>query len=188
MTLCRWQLHLLSIPLSKPYHLAFGDVTNFDTIIVEVEDLDGRRGFGEATLLEAYGGGTKDGAWTFCRNQASPLCGLDPAAAKKQLGQFLPDQAFAVTAMTSAIEMLEGGGIFSATDIDIRVPLLGPVNETSLGAIADEIEDLLGQGYGTLKVKVGFEVTADLERLGEKLPKSVFRRCSSPIRAPLTGN
>ena len=46
MTLSRWRLHLLSMPLSKPYHLAFGDVTHFDTIIVEVEDEHQRRGFG----------------------------------------------------------------------------------------------------------------------------------------------
>ena len=36
MTLRAVDLHLLKLPLTVPYHLAFGDVTDFDTIVVEV--------------------------------------------------------------------------------------------------------------------------------------------------------
>ncbi|MEE8350658.1 MAG: mandelate racemase/muconate lactonizing enzyme family protein [Rhodospirillales bacterium] len=165
MTLSRWQLHLLSIPLEKPYRLAFGDVTHFDTIIVEVEDKDGRRGFGEATLLEAYGGGSVDGAWAFCTDHASALCGLEVGAAKAELEKSFKQQAFAVTAMTAAIEMLQGAALIAPGNNEIRVPLLGAVSETDHDAIPGEIEGLLVQGYGTLKVKVGFDVDADLGRL-----------------------
>ena len=41
----------LEIPLTTPYRLAFGPVTHYDTIIVDVIGDDGERGFGEATLL-----------------------------------------------------------------------------------------------------------------------------------------
>ena len=37
MTLRAVDLHLLKLPLTVPYHLSFGDVTDFDTIVVEVE-------------------------------------------------------------------------------------------------------------------------------------------------------
>ncbi|MDA0306712.1 MAG: mandelate racemase [Proteobacteria bacterium] len=165
MTLSRWHLHLLSIPLKKPYRLAFGDVTHFDTIIVEVEDKDGRRGFGEATLLEAYGGGSVDGAWAFCTDHVSALCGLEAQSAKAELEKSFKQQAFAVTAMTAAIEMLQGAALIAPGNSEIRVPLLGAVSETEHDAIPGEIESLLEQGYGTLKVKVGFDVEPDLARL-----------------------
>src|SRR5690606_38231605 len=46
-----------------------------------------------------------------------------------------------------------------------RVPILGILNETEAGALDDEIERLLAAGYRTLKVKVGFDVDADLARV-----------------------
>ena len=44
----------LEIPLTTPYRLAFGPITHYDTIIVDIIGDDGERGFGEATLLTGY--------------------------------------------------------------------------------------------------------------------------------------
>ena len=164
MTLRAIDLHLLKLPLRVPYHLAFGDVTDFDTIIVETLDDDGRTGYGEATLLAAYGGETVEDAWTFCRALGESLVGRTTADAKETLAGSLHDYPFCVTAFTAAIEMLEGHAILSPAEVT-RVPLLGPVNATDHDAIPDEVENLLAQGYGTLKVKVGFDIDDDLERL-----------------------
>ena len=46
-----------------------------------------------------------------------------------------------------------------------RVPLLDPVHAHEPGALADELEVLVARGFRTLKVKVGFDVDADLERV-----------------------
>jgi len=164
MMLREIKTHLLNIPLKQFYHLAFGDVTHFDTIVIEVRDGDGRNGFGEATLLPAYGGGTVDGAWAFVREKAESLAGLAPEAAMADLGKSLGSQSFAVSAFVAAIEMLEGHDVLALED-NIRVPLLGAVNTTDTTAIPDEIEKLLAQGYTTLKVKVGFDLDSDLKRL-----------------------
>ena len=51
MRLERVDVRRLEIPLTRPYRLAFGPVTHYDTIIVEIVGDEGRRGFGEATLL-----------------------------------------------------------------------------------------------------------------------------------------
>ena len=165
MSLNDFSLNLLKLPLKQPYHLAFGDVTHFDTILIRARDADGRQGFGEATLLAEYGGGTVEDAWAFCRARAESLTGMTPAEAKVALVKSLKDQPFAVTAFTSALEMLEGNDVLAPTD-DIRVPILGPVNETGLDAIPAEVERLLAEGFGTLKVKVGFDVENDLARVG----------------------
>ena len=53
MKLRGFDLHLLKLPLKVPYHLAFADLTHFDTIVVEARDDQGRVGYGEATLLAA---------------------------------------------------------------------------------------------------------------------------------------
>ncbi len=83
MKLSRIGLNLLKLPLKEPYHLAFGDVTHFDTIIVRAWDKDGREGFGEATLLAAYGGGSAGDAWTFAVKKAEGLPGMKGPAAKE---------------------------------------------------------------------------------------------------------
>jgi len=157
--------HLLNIPLKQPYHLAFGDVTHFDTIVIEIRDDDGRSGFGEATLLPAYGGGSVEGAWRFVKEMTVNLSGLTTEAAKAELLKSLDAQSFAVSAYVAAIEMLEGNDILNPEG-EIRVALLGAVNTTDDAALPAEIERLLNQGYGTLKVKVGFDLESDLERVG----------------------
>lgn len=164
MTLRAVDLHLLKLPLTVPYHLAFGDVTDFDTIVVEALDDDDRAGYGEATLLAAYGGETLEDAWSFSRSLAENLIGRTTADAKETLAGSLHDHPFSVTAFTAAIEMLEGHSILSPA-AEIRVPLLGAVNATDHDAIPGEVERLLAEGYGTLKVKVGFDIDDDLDRL-----------------------
>ncbi len=156
-------LHRLQIPLTTPYHLSFGDVRHFDTILIEARDADGRSGLGDATVLEAYSGESIDTTWTFCRQRAEDLTGGEAAAARARLAEGHHDHPFAVSALVSAIEMLEGNSILSPA-AETRVPLLVPVNTTDLDAIPGEVEELIGRGYGTLKVKVGFDVDADLER------------------------
>ncbi len=164
MSLDDFSLDLLKLPLKRPYHLAFGDVIHFDTILIRARDAHGGEGFGEATLLAAYGGGTVEGAWDFSRARAESLTGMTTAEAKGALATSLHEHPFAVTAFTSALEMLEGNKILAPTG-DIRVPILGPVNETDPDAIPAEVEGLLADGYGTLKIKVGFDVENDLARL-----------------------
>ena len=164
MTLRAVELNLLKLPLNVPYHLAFGDVTDFDTMVVEALDYDGRAGYGEATLYAAYGGETVEEAWSFSRALAEDLVGRTTADAKETAAGSLHDHPFSVTAFTAAIEMLEGHSILSPAR-EIRVPLVGPINATDHDAIPGQVERLLADGYGTLKVKVGFDVDDDLARL-----------------------
>ncbi len=156
-------LHRLQIPLTTPYHLAFGDLHHFDTVLVEVGDGDGGTGFGDATVIEAYSGESIDATWAFCRARAQEIVGDTAAGAHGSLMNFHHDNPFAVTSLVSAIEMLEGNAILAPTT-EQRVPLLIPTTATALDAIPAEIDDLIGQGYGTLKIKVGFHVDDDLLR------------------------
>ena len=117
-------------------------------------------------------------AWSFSRALAENLVGRTTANAKEALAGSLHDHPFSVAAFTAAIEMLEGHSILSLAE-EIRVPLLGAVNATDHDAIPGEVERLLAEGYGTLKVKVGFDVDDDLERLQVIQEAVAGRRCAS---------
>ena len=52
--LTRVEARRLSLPLTTPYHLSFGDVTAYDTVLVRLVDHTGAEGIGQATVLTGY--------------------------------------------------------------------------------------------------------------------------------------
>ena len=179
MPIASLSVHQLELPLTKPYHLALGDVTEFETIVVEVSDDEGGTGFGEATVLTGYTAETIDQAWTVATTLAGEAVGLEFQDAIALFEKSFRAAPFTVTALTTAIEMLEGHEVLCESG---PVPLLALVNETEPAAIEREVEDRLGAGYDTLKVKVGWEVAADLERVAV-IQKAVAGRAAIRIDA-----
>ncbi|MDA0998085.1 MAG: mandelate racemase [Proteobacteria bacterium] len=156
-------LELLALPLRVPYKLAFGPVTQFDTLIVTVIDEDGREGFGEATILTGYTPETIDSCWREAGSLADAMVGLEFADAKDAALVRHGQAPFTVTALVSAIEMLEGHPLLHIK-APVLVPLLAILNATDEAAIEQEITAHVAAGYGTIKVKVGFELESDLKR------------------------
>jgi L-alanine-DL-glutamate epimerase-like enolase superfamily enzyme len=153
--------HLLAVPLIEPYRLAFGPVERYDTIIVGLADADGRRGFGEATLLTGYTDETIGEAWPAARELAQSLAGLahdDVAARADALAARAP---FLATAFRSALDMLAGHPLLDVDRV-VRVPVLGLLQGADAKALDDAFARLLDEGYRTVKVKVGFDVDDDL--------------------------
>jgi L-alanine-DL-glutamate epimerase-like enolase superfamily enzyme len=155
-------LHLLKVPLAVPYKLSFGNLTAFDTLLVEVENKDGGYGVGEATYLAGYSDETPESGWQLARRLAQSLAGMDAEEAHSAIDSHIDDAAFTATALNTAIEMLEG-----STALDVRahtgVPILGLLHASTPAEIERESSELFAQGYRTLKVKVGFDVLHDLE-------------------------
>jgi L-alanine-DL-glutamate epimerase-like enolase superfamily enzyme len=63
-----------------------------------------------------------------------------------------------------AVEMLQGDPLLQV-DAPVRVPLLEPVAAFRVADVPAEVDRLLGLGFRTFKVKVGFDPDADLERV-----------------------
>lgn len=166
-------LHDLHMPLREPYPSAIATIVDLETLVVEVRGSDGSTGFGEAAIVEGYTHETREGGWTFCREQGARAIGMPFSHAKAMLLAHRARHSHAVSAIVSAIEMAEAHRVLSAPSSPVRVPLLAPVNAKKPGLIEAEVERLLAQGFRTLKVKVGFAVEDDLARV------DVVRRASA---------
>ena len=143
-----------------PYKLAFGPVTHFDTLIVNVTDTNGNQGFGEATILTGYTHETISASWDLIQELAQKLVVQSEDANQQLLDQYIVSDPFTVTALASAIELANHKSKFLNQSI-ASIPILGVVNAEALEDLELEIESLLSSGFKTLKVKVGFDVDKD---------------------------
>jgi len=157
-------LHRLSLPLTIPYKVSLHEFHSFDPIVVEMIDDEGRSGWGEAEILAGYGDETPEGGWRYCRAMAERLVGRDPAEIEPLLSSSMAANSHAASVLVAAAEMLQGDPALDL-ETDAAIPLLTPVSATDPSQVAEEVAAKLAAGFRTFKVKVGFEVKGDLERV-----------------------
>lgn len=161
-SLSRIVVRRVQLPLKVPYRLSFGPQHRFDCVIVEVTDTEGRCGWGEAALLPGYTEESGDDSWALAQSVADRIAGTSFDAAEQVLRDLPLSKAFTCCAFRTALEQLRGHPTLAASG---TVEILGAVNEkpSDPALLEAEIESLISEGYGTLKVKVGFDVASDLE-------------------------
>jgi L-alanine-DL-glutamate epimerase-like enolase superfamily enzyme len=157
-------LYRVRLPLTTPYKVAYRVYNDFDPILVRLRDTNGNEGWGEGHISPGYSHETIENGWDFCREAAARLAGMEVEAARQSMLPLIAGNPVACTSLITAIEMLQGAEVLQIAE-EFRVPLLDPVHAMTLDAIPDEIEALLARGFTTLKVKVGWDVDADLARL-----------------------
>ena len=157
-------LRRLRLPLTTPYRLSYRTFEAFEPILIEVRDDSGRSGFGEGHISPGSSSETRAGGWAFAQRLATAIHGVSPAEAIALVEAEFHLSPVAATALTTAIEMLEGHPLLEVPE-PVRLPLLSPVNGLDPREIETEIGHKLEQGFRTFKVKVGKDVDADLERL-----------------------
>ncbi len=168
-------LYRVQLPLPKPYKVAFKTYETFDPYIIEIRNTEGGIGWGEAHIPDGYSKKeTPEVGWNFCREVGAQILGMDTGEAKDTIWTQKSNSPMAATALTTAIEMLEGNEAFTIKD-DARVPMLAGIGSKTLDEIPDEVDSLIGQGFKTLKVKVGFEVDDDLARVEKTRAAAVGR-------------
>jgi L-alanine-DL-glutamate epimerase-like enolase superfamily enzyme len=173
--------HLLSVPLTEPYKLAFGPVDHYDTIIVELADADGRRGFGEATLLTGYTDETIGASWPAARELAAALAGSDRDDFVARVDAIAPRAPFLATAFRSAQDMLEAHALLAVERVT-RVPILGLLQGKDAKALDAAFARLLDDGYRTVKVKVGFDLDDDVAHVA-RVQRAVAGRAAIRVDA-----
>jgi len=83
MKLAEITLRIVRLPLIRPYVLSYRTYTEFEPIIVEVRDDDGRVGWGEGHISPGSSSETCEGGWAFCREHAQAIVGKDTARPKR---------------------------------------------------------------------------------------------------------
>lgn len=157
-------LYRLQLPLFQPYRLSYRTFTEFEPIVVRVRDDEGAVGWGEGHISPGSSSETREGGWDFCNRFAASLPGTVVRDALPEIGAAAAESRVAATALTTALEMLEGCALLGVAS-DRVLPLIVPVGASEREEIGREVDGLLAQGFRTFKVKVGKDVEADLERV-----------------------
>lgn len=153
------------VPLTVPYKVSKWTFTAFDPLIASIRTHDGRIGWGEATITEGYAvDETPETGWAFLKAWGERLAGRDLAEARALLEGEIHANSHAASILITAIEMIERSSLLTI-DTPAVVPLLVPVNTMDPDNVGAEVEGSIAEGFGTLKVKVGFDVDADLARV-----------------------
>lgn len=174
-------LRKVCLPLIRPYVLSYRTFDEFEPIIVEVRGTDGRVGWGEGHISPGSSSETREGGWAFCREQAAAVVGKDSEDAKAIVAARATDSKVAATALSTAIEMLEGHPLLNVAE-ELRLPLLTPFNSSSPNDIETEVERRLEDGFRTFKIKVGKDAESDLARV-QMIQRTVDGRATMRLDA-----
>lgn len=168
------QVGRLSLPLAHPFKTALRTVDKLDDIVVRVVGENGLEGYGEAPPTAVITGDTKGSILCAIQDFIAPaIVGMDlmdlPAVMEK-LNSCMVHNTTPKAAVDMALydlwakaqgkplyQLLGNAKTSFETDLTISV---NPVEEM----VRDSLE-AVGRGFTTLKIKVGKEGTADVERI-----------------------
>ncbi|MCE8042332.1 mandelate racemase [Halomonas daqingensis] len=154
----------LRVPLKVPYENALCRLESFDVMVVELIDDEGRTGWGEACPVAGYSPETPERAWRWLIERLPGIVGARPRERDALLDAMLAKYPFVVSAIHEGLADLTRSPLLHRDDPP-SVRLLGTVNTLDKLAAPDMARQLLGRGYTTLKVKVGYEPRDDAERV-----------------------
>jgi L-Ala-D/L-Glu epimerase len=174
-------LRKLCLPLIQPYVLSYRTFNEFEPIVVEARDEEGRAGWGEGHISPGSSNETRDGGWAFCHEHAAAIVGKQTGDAKAIVAGDMRNSKVAATALLTAIEMLEGHPLLNLAR-EVRLPLLTPFNSSTPKDIEMEVERRLEEGFRTFKVKVGKDAGADLARV-QAIQRAINGRATVRIDA-----
>ncbi len=173
MKIERLSLYRLRIPLKQPYKVATAEMKAFDCTIVSLHS-QGQEGLGEAMAgIQGYFWETADQVWQFAKDQGPKIIGLPMEKGWEIISSQAKERPCAATPFLTALEMMNPKSLLAPPSEMLSVPLVGILQATDSGGMGYEIEDLIAQGYDTIKIKVGFEVDKDIERV--RLAQKIIR-------------
>jgi L-Ala-D/L-Glu epimerase / N-acetyl-D-glutamate racemase len=186
------RLGLVRVPLKVPFKTALRTVEVVEDVIVEVHADDGRVGRGEAPATAVITGDTHGSIVEAVRGYIAPRLVGEPVANLNRVTRLIQTALEKNTSAKAAVEIavydlfgqlygaplyaLLGGGVPRLkTDVTISVGDVDAMVGDSLAAI--------GRGFQTLKIKVGKDADADVERV-----KAVYAAVKGRARLRLDAN
>lgn len=154
----------LRLPLLTPYENALGPISDFDVLVIRVENEEGRVGWGEACPVKGYSPESPAEAWELAATLLPTFKGRTPDEIRHQLQAWLSRYPFLVSGIVEACEDLADDPLLRTSD-PVEMELAGTVNTLDEAAAPAYASRLVDQGYRALKVKVGYEPLADARRV-----------------------
>src|SRR6201994_2690363 len=99
MKLQELTLRTVRFPLIRPYVLSYRTFTEFEPIIVEARDREGRVGWGEGHISPGSSRETRDGGWAYSREHAAAIVGKRASDAKAVISASADSSKVAATAL-----------------------------------------------------------------------------------------
>lgn len=148
----KFSVYRLDAPLTTPYVLSFGTVTSFLTCYVVVS-AQGRTGVGEVTPLPGYSDETIDSVEASLGEAAESLRRGVPW--REVVAGMCAGAPFAASGVACAFETWEAGPDSVFGPVSGEVPLSAFCAGADPAEVCARARELVGQGYRTLKMKVG---------------------------------
>lgn len=170
-----------SVPLHTPFVTALRRTETTDTVVVTIEDSDGRVGWGEAPQVWQVTGESLAGATACIESMLAPQLVGEPLSDRGDLERLAGRVQRAVArnfgakaAIDSALHDLvaqrEGVGVAAllrgeADGIPEAVATDVTLSAGDAAALADAARDRVARGFTTLKMKVGTDASTDVARV-----------------------
>ncbi|WP_268912904.1 dipeptide epimerase [Lentilactobacillus sp. SPB1-3] len=184
---------VVDVPLKQPFVTALRTVTTAETVIVEVQDSDGKIGYGEAAPTAVITGDTTKSIVSAIEDFISPkIIGMPldkPDLIKETIDDVLEHNSSPKAAVNIAVNDLIAQGY----GVPLYVLLGGTSNEVvtdytvSVGSTDDMInqsQQYVAAGFDTLKIKVG----ADDELTDLKKVTAIRKAVGSDVKIRLDAN
>jgi L-alanine-DL-glutamate epimerase-like enolase superfamily enzyme len=163
-TISKISIYRLDVPLIKPYKLSYNTFHSFEPLLIHIIDSNGNEGWGEQHISPGSSNETRDGGWTFARILSKLILNKTINEARKIILSHSHISIVASSALHTAIDVLVGDSVLGRKD-PLKLKLLTAFNAEEEIAIRDELDQVTEQGYTTIKVKVGKNVSLDLKKL-----------------------
>ncbi len=157
-------IYRLDLPLIKPYKLSYNTFHSFEPLLIHIIDSEGYEGWGEQHISPGSSNETRDGGWTFARILSKLILNKTFNEAKEIILSHSHASIVASSALHTAIEMLTNPSILSGKG-PIKMKLLTAFNAEEEIEIRDELDKVIEQGFTTIKIKVGKNVSLDLKKI-----------------------
>lgn len=155
----RARLIWVRVPLSKPYHLSFGTLTSFDSVLCGLF-LDGAWRWGETTPLPGYGPETVEDAWRWSVEAAGHVLGKSADRALLWALDQSTRRPFCAAALLGALESSHLAPEFKEP---FSAPVLAAIPGKDPEEMSDHAQRLIAEGFTTLKLKVGRDPVRDAQ-------------------------
>lgn len=167
------EIFLFDIPLREPFRISIGEMKSASDVLVRIRTDQGITGLGEACPFAPITGETQATSAAACQALREIVRGKDPLmsnAISREFGALVHSNPSAAAAFDMALFDILGkvaglplyrllGGAKSQFETDITVGIDKPER------MAERARQFVGQGYRTIKMKVGLNPDEDVERI-----------------------